>query len=191
VLGSGAQLVFGGHPLITPVVFTVAAEQLGDAERDRVVLFQSDFFADVLPTEVWNFRSAPWASVRDIGAKRAREDDSTYEFERKRSSALADMRDAMVSSLETPIGAVFIGGKTGIVDEYERVLGLAQRLERPVPCYPIGLPGGRAAELSPRYMHNGELESELRQSGAYHHLLRKVVADMIEAQEDLERPLDR
>jgi len=161
-LRAGANLVFGGHPLITPIVFDLASRLVDEeTDQERVTLFQSLFFADVLPASVWDFREAPWAAVHDI--EPAGEPD--------REASLTVMRLKMLA--EPIAGAIFIGGKPGVGHEYEMVRDLFEG----VPCYPIHRPGGTAGLLEPANVER-ELFEELIRSAAYGNLARHIVTHL-------------
>jgi len=170
--------VFGGHPLITPIIFEVAAGELaGTPQPERVVLFQSRHFADTLPPQVWSFREAPWASVHDIDGAPPEKGDSESTVREKRAVALGAMRDAMIGEFGPYTAAIFIGGKDGISDEFKRI----KLRPEAVLCYPIKRPGGMARSLSLDDRIDDQLNSRLRTSGAYTNLARRIVANIAEA----------
>lgn len=169
VLMANGCLLFGGHPLITPLVFDVAGEIVDrqDNRSDRVVLFQSTYFADALPAAVWDFRRAAWASVHDV----SRSVGPGNQLE----PSLLRMREAMLGSQPPIAAAVFIGGKAGIADEYRLV-----RDRFPgAPLYPLRRPGGAAADLEP-VATGPTIAEELATSAAYFALARRLVADIAE-----------
>jgi hypothetical protein len=175
VLGAGARLLFGGHPLITPLVFTVAQEELGRRSiSGGIDLFQSEFFSDTLPEDVWGFREAPWATVHDIPATSAATEDTDVVVADKRRVALQQLREAMLGAVETFAGAVFIGGEGGIPVEYEMI----RRRGPDIPCYPIGRPGGAARSLEATRILDPTLLVDLQESGAYTFLSHRIVEDM-------------
>lgn len=136
VVASGAHIVFGGHPSITPLVHEAIAK-LG---KKRVVhLFQLKRFKDQAPKEILNenvFHDIIW-----IGDEKVSGDNDMDE-------ALGQMRDAMAGASEA---AIFIGGKTddslskqpGIRDEYNRFL--TKHPEGPV--YLVGLMDGETLNI--------------------------------------------
>lgn len=178
LLRAGADLVFGGHPLITPLIFEVAAGELVSTRRpERVVLFQSRHFADTLPPQVWSFREAPWASVHDIDGAAPERGDSDSTVLEKRAVALRAMREAMIGDFGPYTAAVLIGGKDGIRDEFERIKSRPEA----VLCYPIRRPGGMARNLPLDDRIDDELSSRLWTSGAYTDLARRIVANITAA----------
>ena len=52
----GRQIVWGGHPAITPMVWTIC-QDLNIDYSNSVVLYQSRFFEDHFPEENKNFRN--------------------------------------------------------------------------------------------------------------------------------------
>lgn len=178
LLRSGATLVFGGHPLITPIIFDTAASELTPSvERPRIVLFQSHHFADVLPPSVWSFRAAPWAEVFETAGVPPEPGDSAETVAEKRAAALDEMRGAMLEAYGPYDGAVLVGGKQGIEAEYSILVG-----RKPiVRCYPIQQPGGVAARLPPAAVADEDLIGRLRSSRAYLDLARRIARDLTSA----------
>lgn len=118
-------LVWGGHPAITPMIWTYA-EAL-DVDYGRwVTLYQSDFFEDDFPEE--NSRFANVVVTKAVGDDLAR--------------SLEVMRRRMISE-NTFDAAVFIGGMRGIFDEYQMFMELAPQ----AAVLPIMSTGGAAEEL--------------------------------------------
>ncbi|GEN11433.1 hypothetical protein SAMN05443572_105204 [Myxococcus fulvus] len=92
------RLVFGGHPAISPLVH-LAAERLGAA--NRVYIYQSQFFQNVIPPSSLQFRHLIWTPVSGSEA-----------------DSLLLMRERMISSERFQAG-VFIGGMEGLEEEFE------------------------------------------------------------------------
>jgi hypothetical protein len=121
------QIVWGGHPAITPMIWAVCAD-LGLEYAKAVALFQSRFFSDEFPEENDNFTNL---TVIDA-------------VEGDRDKSLASMRREMLSG---PFhGAVFIGGMEGVVDEYD----LFTSLHPSAVVVPLYAPGGAARDLAVR-----------------------------------------
>ena len=95
------KLVWGGHPAITPLLWS-AAQAVGVEYAVAVELFQSRLFQDVLPDENKHFVNVTLVDAvgNDLEA------------------SLLNMRKAMFKSTEFE-AAVFIGGMHGILDEHE------------------------------------------------------------------------
>lgn len=122
------RLVWGGHPSITPMIWTVC-QDLGVEYADRVVLYQSCFFEDRFPEETANFNNVEFTpAVPD-----------------NREESLALMRQIMLSRADLT-AAVFVGGMEGIFDEYE----MFRRLHPDAPVLPVAGPGGAARVLAER-----------------------------------------
>ena len=129
----GAELVFGGHPTVTPLIHRLAREHQG--APPRIALYQLERFRAQAPPQATDtnvFTEIHW--LGDPGANLA--DD------------LAALRAPMVGRAGA---AVFIAGKTagfhgakpGIRDEYERF-----RARHPAaPVYLVGGAGGETARI--------------------------------------------
>lgn len=120
------KLVWGGHPAITPLLWS-AAQAVGVEYAAAVELFQSRLFQKALPEENKNF-----ANVRLIDA--VREDVE---------ASLLAMRTAMFTSSEFE-AAVFIGGMHGILEEYTLFTSYWPN----ATCIPIAQTGGATLHLA-------------------------------------------
>ncbi|CAN7676682.1 hypothetical protein LJR074_005386 [Acidovorax sp. LjRoot74] len=120
------KLVWGGHPAITPLLWS-AAQAVGVEYTVAVELFQSKLFQKVLPEDNKNF-----ANVKLIDAV----------GEDVEASLLA-MRKAMFTSVEFE-AAVFIGGMHGILDEHKLFTSYWPN----AACIPIALTGGATVHLA-------------------------------------------
>ena len=139
----GYNLVFGGHPTISPLVVEAARrfsgsprhpDQNGHESRSpRVFVFQSEYFPEKDRARATN-DLVTW----DVGQLVL-----TPKIEDRRSS-LACMRDIMVH-WPGMRGAVFIGGMEGINDEANRFKEAHARA--PLPCFAVGSAGGEAKFL--------------------------------------------
>ncbi len=90
------ELVFGGHPTISPLVRYIA-DRLDRV--DHVVIYQSEFFRDQIPEDSLHFKKLRWTDL-----------------EHTLKDSLLTMRYAMIGEEAThDFGAgVFIGGMEGI-----------------------------------------------------------------------------
>ncbi len=122
VVLSRGDLVFGGHPAINPFVLQIAKE-LG--RKEHVFIFQSDFFKNNMPKEVWELKNIQWTHAQPT-----------------RETSLAFMREKMLAFRPYSMG-VFIGGMDGVEDEYT----LFCKDCAGVPAYPIGSTGAAALRL--------------------------------------------
>jgi hypothetical protein len=119
------QIVWGGHPAITPMVWAVC-EDLGVDYSNAVTLFQSKFFEQDFPAENERFRN-----VRFI---RAVANDKVASLELMRRQMLRGNFEA----------AVFIGGMDGIEDEYR----IFKELHPTAKIVALSSPGGAAMKLA-------------------------------------------
>ena len=118
-------VVWGGHPAITPMVWSVC-EDMGIQYAKAVKLYQSKFFKDFFPEENRRFKNVVY-----VNAVTGDEQKS-----------LQRMRKQMLSG---PFGAgVFIGGMEGIFDEYD----VFRRLNPAAKVIALRAPGGAALQLA-------------------------------------------
>ncbi len=98
-----AQLVWGGHPSITPLIRFVL-DKMNVNVRNHVTLYQSRFFEDRFPEDNFAFE--------DI-----RLTNKTGEL----GESLKIMRNTMFEENDFKVG-IFIGGMEGIIDEYKMLI---------------------------------------------------------------------
>jgi hypothetical protein len=138
------QLVFGGHPTISPMVALVALERTRGRAADEppVLIYQSEAYRDVLPSDTWALFRTGVARIVWVEAK----DGERFDPERRDPQcqrSLAAMRERMLR--ETMPKAMFcIGGMRGIKDEAEFFL----RICRGAPLFLLAGTGGAAAMLA-------------------------------------------
>jgi hypothetical protein len=157
------QLVFGGHPAITPMVARVAAS-LGTL--DNVVIYQSALFQPFFPQENAAFRTLIMTPATQTG----------YPGEDRKAS-LATMRQRMIHDQEFA-AAFFVGGMEGVLEEFFEIRGL----DHPPPCFPVATTGGAALILARDH------ETELRALGAaalfngygYYGIFRRLLTSLVE-----------
>jgi len=94
-----AQLVWGGHPSITPLIRFVADRMNVDLKR-HITLYQTLFFEDKFPPDNFAF-----------------ENIVLTERKNNRDESLLLMRSKLINENEFKVG-IFIGGMEGINDEY-------------------------------------------------------------------------
>lgn len=121
-------IVWGGHPSITPMIWTIC-EDLGVDYAQKVVLYQSLYFEDRFPEENARFGNVLFTD--------AVSDD--------RDASLLLMRESMLSRHDL-IAAVFIGGMDGIEVEYD----LFRRFHPQATVLPVPAPGGAALHMARR-----------------------------------------
>ena len=130
------RLVWGGHPAITPIVWSVAASHRVDYSK-WVTLYQSQYFKDRFPEDNERF-----ANTRYIEAATRRVDQTESDHEK---ASLVMMRRAMFSENDFA-AAIFIGGMEGIFEEFELFGELCPGARR----IPLLSTGGAALTLSER-----------------------------------------
>lgn len=94
------RIVWGGHPTITPIIWTICQE-LGNRYAKSVVLYQSRFFRKHFPDENKHFPNVVYVNA----------------VPGDREASLLRMREAMLSR-EDLTAAAFIGGMEGVAAEY-------------------------------------------------------------------------
>jgi len=123
------QIVFGGHPAITPLVRRLVLGMTPDV-RKHVILYQSRFFKTRFPPEASEFEEVRFLDTVDGDL----------------DASLAKMRGAMISA-HVFDAAVFLGGMEGVEIEYD----IFRRLHPDKPAYPVASAGAAARILSEKY----------------------------------------
>lgn len=133
------QIVWGGHPAITPMIWTIC-EDLGISYADSVILYQSRFFKEWFPEENSRFRNVIYT-------------DAVCE---DREKSLALMRNEMIARSDF-VAAVFIGGMEGIEEEHR----IFKKFHPSAKILPVPSPGGAALEIAKRenYFQGSDLEN--------------------------------
>jgi hypothetical protein len=152
IIEQKAQLVFGGHPAISPMI-RLQISQAGMSVGDRVVMFQSRFFDRVFPED-----NAAFERVILTDA-----------VEGDRQKSLVQMRETMLSG--TFNCGIFIGGMEGVEEEYE----MFRRIQPDVPAFPVASTGAASAIL---YNANPTIKKqhpELQEEISYITLMRNLV----------------
>ena len=169
VIGS-SQLVFGGHPAITPFVWEIAKAL--NAEKN-VYIYQSKLFERDFPREVRWFDNL---IMTDIDR---REDKS-----QTKDASLELMRRQMIADHKF-FAAFFIGGMNGTEDEWN----LFGRTHPGVPRFPVASTEGAAAILwneeykrerhfPPKQQYDlvDALASELNYRKLFHYLVQRPIS---------------
>ncbi|HET7228403.1 MAG TPA: hypothetical protein VFJ16_00230 [Longimicrobium sp.] len=125
-------LVWGGHPAITPMIWTIC-EDLGVEYANSVILYQSSYFENAFPEE--NERFANRVIVEAIP--------------HNREASLLKLREQMLSRDDLH-AAVFVGGMEGVEAEYD----LFRHFHPERKIVAVGAPGGAARELAQRLAHH-------------------------------------
>lgn len=95
-----AELIWGGHPAITPLIRYVITQMTADVKK-HVTLYQSLFFEAIFPPDNFDFENIQLTAKRE-----------------DKPSSLDDMRLAMIKDNDYKVG-IFIGGMDGIRTEYD------------------------------------------------------------------------
>jgi hypothetical protein len=95
------MIVWGGHPAITPMIWTICQDLNLDYSKS-VVLYQSRFFEESFPEENAHFRNVIYVDA----------------VPSDREASLRRMREEMLSRSDLR-AAVFIGGMEGVEAEHE------------------------------------------------------------------------
>ena len=119
-------LVWGGHPAITPMVLEVAKGLNVDYGK-WVTLYQTDFFYDEYPEDNAQFKNVVY----------------TERVEGNLAASLLVMRRRMFSEHRFS-SAVFIGGMSGILEEFD----LFKELQPKASLVPVISTGGAVLRLS-------------------------------------------
>ncbi len=120
------QIVWGGHPAITPMILTICQDLQIDYSSS-VVLYQSKFFDGHFPQENLHFNNIIFIDA----------------IPGDREMSLRRMREAMLSR-EDLQAAVFIGGMEGVEVEYE----MFTRFHPDAKVLPVAAAGGAARCLA-------------------------------------------
>lgn len=120
------EIVWGGHPAITPMVWNICKDLEVDCS-EKVTLYQSRFFEDYYPEDNKNFASVVFTDA----------------MSNNRERNLLFMREVMLSHKDL-IAAVFIGGMDGVVEEYE----LFKKIHPDSKALLVPSPGGAALYLA-------------------------------------------
>jgi len=156
IIEQKAELVFGGHPAISPMIRLQIA-QAGMPVGDRVVMFQSRFFERVFPDDNAAFERVILTDAVD-GDKQ---------------KSLVHMRETMLSG---PFNCgIFIGGMEGVEEEYE----MFKRIQTSVPAYPIASTGAAAAILFKADTTIRSRHPELQDEFSYISLMRSLVGSRL------------
>lgn len=152
VIEQQIQLVFGGHPAITPMIRLQIA-QTSTPVGDRVTMFQSRYFEREFPQDNMAFEHVELVEA----------------VPNDRAASLQRMRQAM---LEQPCHVgIFIGGMEGVEEEHAMFL----RLQPGVPAFPIASTGAAAAILFARDAALQHQHPELRDELSYLTLMRDLI----------------
>ena len=122
------QLIWGGHPAITPMIWAVA-ESMNVEYGQWVRLYQSNWFRDQFPEDNKRFRNVTYTDAVDLD----------------RDKSLRHMRERMFKEHQFD-AAIFIGGMGGVVEEFD----LFSKLQPKANVIPVMSTGGAVLELEKR-----------------------------------------
>lgn len=148
-----AELHWGGHPSITPLIKAVA-EDIGLMSKQHVHLYQSEYFRPVMPEDNDAFEDVIIVPRTDT-----------------RESSLENMRHVMLSATRFD-AAVFIGGMEGVEDEFR----LFRSLHPNAAAYPVASTGAAARLLYERHRGELDLPSGLADDYAYASMFRDLLS---------------
>lgn len=150
-----AQLVWGGHPSITPLIRNVMAKMNSNL-NDHVTIYQSLYFESKFPEENKDFEN-----VIKIKA-----------VENNRSDSIQKMRNEMIRNNNFK-AAIFIGGMEGIIDEYE----LFRQVHPKAKLLPVASTGAGSRMIFEK--NNNYYDQRLLKDFAYMALFRDLLSELI------------
>jgi hypothetical protein len=129
----GGMIVCGGHPTFVPLFVDAARGVLGDAGRERLVVYQSEWY--VAPAQLEELSQDATVVLTPREASRA--------------ASLSTMRALMVQDGQAS-AVLAIGGRTDESEAHTPGINEEIRLARmqDLPVYLLGAPGGQAALLA-------------------------------------------
>jgi len=152
------NLVFGGHPAITPLIWN-SASALG--KEQKVFIFQSEWFEEKILDEARQFSNFVWTP----------KGESLEESLRILRERMLNPKNGYAPQYKY---AVFIGGMEGIEDEYKIICDY----QREVKIIPVASTGGAALKLIQREEPSFNLFNKkiLRDEKNYRILFRLLMA---------------
>lgn len=151
-----AELHWGGHPSITPLV-RVVAKDIGVTDADHVYLYQSAFFNAILPEDNAAFERYVLTAALP-------------EMQPTREASLIGMREAMIGGRRFDAG-IFIGGMEGVEDEFE----LFRERNPDAALLPIASTGAAAQIIYERERETLDLSEMLLTEYSYPTLFRRLI----------------
>lgn len=155
IIEQDLQLVFGGHPAISPMIRLQIA-QAGLPVGDRVVMYQSRFFSRVFPDDNKSFEHVILTDIID----------------NDKDKSLAHMRDVMVAG--SFLCGVFIGGMEGVESEYK----LFRRKQKKTPAFPVASTGAASEIIYESNRNIKKNHPELRTEISYISLMRNLITSL-------------
>lgn len=167
------QLVWGGHPAITPMIWSVAAS-MGVDYGAWVTLYQSKHFQDQYPQDNEKFQNVVYTDQVDMPV-------ASTEVER-RNASLTLMRQEMFSRHDFEL-AIFIGGMSGIIEEFDLFGEFNPKALR----VPVLSTGGATGRLTEQYKFDEDYVRRLNSDVDYIPLFHDLCA-ITSNEPRLERP---
>lgn len=144
------EFYFGGHPAISPLVYQIAKNYLGNREAP-IRIYQSEWFKEVTPPEIKYYGNIVWTPKCE-----------------KIGTSVNLMRTQMFEENKDTCCAVFIGGMNGIIDEADRISLLCPGIK----MLPIASTGCASAYVYKKLgLHNVDMESNIVYLKAFRKLL--------------------
>jgi len=151
------QLIWGGHPAITPLIKEVYEKTNSPNIKDHVTIYQSRWFEGKYPKDNEIFGNIIYTEKRE-----------TLE------ESLSIMRKEMFEN-DFSVG-IFIGGKQGIIDEFEKFkIAFPEAL-----ILPVASTGGATKKVYEDYITKHEFNDQLRADYAYMSLFKTLLKNYIE-----------
>ena len=149
-----ANLVWGGHPSINPLIRYVL-ERMSANVKEHVTLYLSRFFEKQFPEDVMDFENVILTDAAE-----------------SREQSLLKMRRRMFEENKFK-AAFFVGGMEGVIDEFE----LFKEFHPDALCIPVASTGAAAGVLYNNYQINQNIR--LLDDYAYMALFRDLLGDII------------
>jgi hypothetical protein len=165
VFSESGQLVFGGHPAISPLVAMVAgeyrepryAESRAEKPAAPIRIFQSRAFEGFLPNDTLLMYQLGYATITWIDAAPNEKFDPTIEYKDSPCpQSLRAMREAMIEWTR-PAAMVCIGGMEGVEGEAE----IFRELRSEAPLYVLERTGGASLILAHHRKDIRVIDSEI------------------------------
>ena len=150
------EFYFGGHPAISPLVYQIAKNYIGEKEAP-IRIYQSEWFKDMTPAEIKYYGNIVWTpKCEDVG------------------SSVQLMRKLMFEENKDTCCAVFIGGMDGIIDEAKKISSLCPDIK----MLPMASTGCASAVVYHEMgIKNEDMESNLVFLSAFRKLLAQFKQD--------------
>ena len=155
ILAEGGQLIFGGHPTISPLVGLVAGEyslpRIIEEDRIRneemranllVEIFQSEVFREYLPDETWQLFKQGFATIKWTQRVNNERYNPEISDQPQCTESLMAMRRSMLKETR-PTSMICIGGMEGVIEE----AGLYKEMFPNQQIYVFESTGGAAQNL--------------------------------------------